>query len=599
LNTFLPSKTEIVLAGKVVNYFPYYPVIHKMEIHAGATIGSAIISFPTHYASDCTPEMGKSAKVSIGGKTVFRGIIGDVPFSIGDRDDSVQLLLYDDKWLLQSRIVGQIGIGTQPTTPAGDVGKYGFTAVGFELIFNKDGKPNKDPSKRDFSHGSTAVHWTLKDIMLFLFDYYVPATVATIAAAKLSTNYNRKPSHLALVGKTALQAIDDVAKNAGESWGLVPGSSASSFTFVRPGYGTEKNVTMVKPKNGARADSANQYWPRACQGGKSMKVSKDVYQVVSGNILKETTYTNTGSNPLLKRDTNFKLKGYSARFSVDVTKYKDNNLGENLTATSQPKKWKNHLLTRVTADGSTYLSKADLDGNEALLANEQLNKPLCWISLDGTAANARLVTGGMTLNVDKALLVFKPDIQLMQDPDPGDSSVSTEPEKITIDDWTSIGIWLTIVTQLEMPDYVQSADGSKYLPSNFYQVVRKPDLVPERRQDVWLPDPSDTDNNGIVKKAEGTEEKYVDVASKLQDVLDAAVDQAPAVECPLELEFPFFPIFDIGDNIVCAGREIGATGDEVVIFIGYDCHESYVTRVKATNVVARIDWDEYVKAGAE
>lgn len=599
--TFLPSITTVHFAGRVVDYFPNFPVIHKIELHAGATIGSAVVSFPTHYASDASPQMGQAVRLAVGGTTVFRGIVGDVPFTIGDREDAVQMLLFDDKWLLQGKIIGQIGIGTQPATPLTDVGKYGFTAVGFDVIFNKDGKPDKDPLNLDFSHASTAVLWTLKDIMLFIFFYYVPATVATISTTMLGTNYNRKPSHLSLAGKTALQAINDVASCAGESWGLKPGEAASTFTFVRPGSGTARIINMPRPKGGARADSSTQYWPSSCRGGKSVKVSKDVFQVVSANVLKEHTYSNVGDDPLLKLDTEFKLKGYAARFSVDVTKYKAHNLGENLVAGSQPKKWKPNLLTRAIADGSGYLDKISIDANEALLSNEQINKPICWVSLDGTEENARLLTGGMAVNVDKGLVVFKPEVQLMPDPDPVDGSVSDEPERMAIADWSLVGIWLTVVTQLEMPDSVQSEDSSRYLPTHFHQVIRKPDLIPERREHVWLPDPLSTDNNAtiIAEDPEDEEEKYVDVEAKLQDVLDAALAQTPEVESPLEFDFPFFPLFNIGDKIVFTGRNMGVTGNEVVISIGYDVHESYQTRVKATNIVARVDWDEYVKAGVE
>lgn len=580
---YVPPKAVAHFEGKVVNYAPNTVYILEANRYAGSGIGSAVISYQAAYAWDATPEMGKAARITMGGTTVFRGVVGNAPFEVGTDQDEVQLVLFDDKWLMQSKTIGQIGIGTQ----AG--GESGFKDVAFEVIFNKDGQPNKNPSSREFHTGSAAVFWTLKDIMLFLFDYYIDSDVATCAETQLSTAYLRTPSHLNFVGMSALQAVDEVTQAAGETWGLIPDTSTSTFIAVRPGSGTEKKARMFSPQGGAGAGDAGAYHVDQCRSSMSIKDVRDVYQVKSARIIKERVHSNKGDDPLLLGAA-FNDKEFYYRYKVDITKYEDNDLGANLTSGSKPKPWLKELVTRLNAGGSTYLTAPDLVSNPALKASQRISKPPVWLSLGGTEEKARLVTGGCRIDTENGTIEFKQRVKLKDDTD-------ETTNEIEISSWATVGVWATLVTVLELPQYLETDTDNKYLPKSFMQVIQKSDLVPERRQDSWLPD-LQGGNNDISKLATSSEEKYVDIEAPLQDVIDSAIASTPSVETPVDFRFPFMPTLQIGDRLSPAGRDVNTTGNEVVTMISYtfkDGVPSYM-QARSTNITTSVDPENFVEA---
>ena len=585
---YKPPTAHIQLEGIVFNHWPVTAQIIEISKLAGAAVGSAVVIYPSEYASDAAPEMGKWIRLKIGNQIVFRGVVGHGPYQIESRSDELQLVAFDDKWGMEANIIGQPGIGSQ-----GDpAGSEGFQDVGFEVIFNRDGKPNKNASNREFDTGSSAVYWALGDIMLFLFDYYIDSTVAQIDADDLTSAYNRTPSHLCMIGQTALQAVDTVAQLAGQSWGLVPGTSHSQFTPVIPGAGTTRRVYLARPKGGQRVTGTTSYHASSCRAGTTIRNSRDSYLAVSSRIVKETTYKNFGDNPLLTGRGLFEDKEYYVRYDVDVTKYSANNLGNNLSAGSRPHPWLPHLVTRLTADGSDYVTKAQIDATPALLANERVQKPQVWVSpTDTDSANARLCTGGVRIDCDNATIDFKRVINL----EPADAA---DPDDVEIPNWTNVGIWLTVATVLALPDSVQSSTDDEYLPRTFYDIIQKPDLVPERRQDAWLPDLTNASPNAITQVATSAEEKYVDVDARLTDAINSAIAASPAIESPLMLEFPFLPSIDIGNLIDVRGRNVGASGNEVVTEVSYkfvDGVPSFM-KVQATNITVGVDPSQFVEA---
>jgi hypothetical protein len=591
---FTPPAADVSLEGVVFNYWPIKPHIVEIRQFAGMAYGTATICYPAHYAADAEPQMGKGAVLRLDNKVVFRGIVADGPFAMNAENDEVQLLLLDDKWRMASTVVGQIGIGTQ-----GDpAGSEGFKDVAFELVFNRDGRPNKDPAAREFNTGSGAVYWTLSDVMRWLFDYYIPSSVVTLDADLLSGDgYARIPSNLNLMGQQAHQAVDTVAQLAGESWGLIPGNSASAFIPIRAGSGTRRNVYLIAPRTGRRATEANRYYATSCNVPKNLRDSRDVYQAVSSPIVKESTYTSAGENPLLVLLAGFKDKEYEARYKVDVTKYLANNLGANLSSGSRPKRMLQNLCTRLNTAGTAYLTAAEIAATPALQLNERLKKPFVWVSLTGAEADAQLCVEGHRLDLENGLLDFESRIGLL--PDAG-----AEPDQITVvangRTWASVHVWLTAATVLEMPAYAQSSAERQYLPMQAYQVLQRTDLVPERRQNVWLPD-LDGNNNAVSKILAGPEdeeEKYVDVDDRLSEAVASAIDSTPDVATPVELDFAFVPLFDLGDRIAMKGRQVGASGDEVVVEIAYQFLEGTPTstHVRATNVLGAMDPEQFVEA---
>lgn len=566
-------------------YMPPVVAIHRVEQMAGAAIGTAVISYPAHYASDATPQMGKGVRIKLEGRVIFRGVIGNGPFKVSNDSDELQLVLFDDKWLMSRKTIGQPGIGTKPNSVPG---LYGFNDVCFDVIFNRDGKPNKDPDKTDFITDATAVFWTLKDVLKFVFLYYIDPADAKLNSALLSSGYDRKPTHLNLVGQTALQAVDTVAQHAGESWGLIPGSSSSAFVPVRPGHGTKRSIFFFKPKAHGRSDSATTWHVSDGSSSLSVQECKDDYIAMSGSILKEHTVTNKGSYPLLVRNTSYvdPAKEHVAQYTVDVEQYAVHMLGPALSAGSRPKKWSRELVTRLNAGKNGYITAANIAADPSLRHNDRLAKPFLWVSLDGTEANARLCTGGFRINADHGTIEFKAKPDLW--PATGDKE-----ESVTVGNWATAGIWLTIATVIGLPKTSQSTVASRYLPKRFTQLIIKSDLVPEQRGIVWLPKMSGT-NNELDKVSLVTEE-YVDVSDQLDEMVDGAIAQTPDIESPLDLEFPFMPELNIGDRLEVNGRSFAVSGNEVVTQISYNIHNAYDVKVRATNVLAGVNPEQFME----
>jgi len=128
------------------------------------------------------------------------------------------------------------------------------------------------------------------------------------------------------------------------------------------------------------------------------------------------------------------------------------------------------------------------------------------------------------------------------------------------------------------------------------QMIPKPDLVPERRQYVYLPDLASSDAHAISSPSTGgTEEKYVSVTARLFDVAIAALRRSPAIETPIDILLELFPLWNVGDRLVLVGRNLGQTGDEVITEIEYGIHHQYETRVKASNLMASVDPEKFVR----
>jgi hypothetical protein len=296
-------------------------------------------------------------------------------------------------------------------------------------------------------------------------------------------------------------------------------------------------------------------------------------------------YSNKGTNPMLKRVENFKHKEYAARFEVDVSKYEDNNLGKNLSTGSQPKPWLSDLVTRLNATADGYVTAAQISSTPALTKNQRVDIPV-WISTDGTEGNAKLCSGKFRFDVKHGLIDFEARVEIM-------TEKGKTREMISVTDWSAVGIWITVATVLENQQVVEST-GETYLPETMYELILKPDLVPERRQNTWLPDLSTELPHQITKLSTSAEEKYIDIEDRLTEAATSAQAQSPKVETPITLLLEFFPVWAVGDRISVAGRSTGATGDEVITSISFDVTHSYETRIQASNVMKSVDPEKFV-----
>ena len=597
---YVGPRTNVIFAGQVIiGLTSSKATISSIDRYAGMTIGSATISFPSRYAIDIEADMGKEARIDIGGTTVFRGVVGDSQADIDGGHDQFEMIQFDDKWQLESAIIGEKGRGTQPPSPPeplAEVGDLGFAVVGFDITFNKHGLPNKKAgtgdANRDFDKTTAAIFWTLGDVMLFIFQYYVDSDIATLEFNDIDKpSYGRVPSHLNLFGQSALQAIDTVATLAGESWGLQPTASGSVFVVVANGAGTIKRIKGFKPKIFKTALQAGLDHYQKIRVGKSIRKSKDVIQVQSANIVKETVYTNIGDDPLLIEDavagaSTYVDKNFKKRFRVDVTKYEDNSLGRSYPDGSKPKRWLKDLVTR-RKNTTEYLTAADIAANEALIDATKIAVPL-WVSEDGTEANARLVIGGARIDLRNGTVELKEQLDVKP------SIVTTLVGKDTIDiKGKTIGVWLTVATVLEERQFAVTLETSNFLPRQFCQLIVKRDLVPQKRENTFLPDLTSGNGNAIAKPA-ATEEDYVDITDKLEVARDNAQGANAQIETNLRADFELMPIYNIGDNIRLSGRDLDTPNDMVCTHVRYEPHPSGKTSIEVTNVNASIDPEDFI-----
>lgn len=583
-----PVIVDLYLPAAIFPLVGVHAVVDEISLYAGAAVGTASVRFPHQYALNAQVTMGMPCRIQILDRVIFRGVIGQAPYRIheGDQGDEVALFLYDDKWRLRARTIGQPGIGTVPAAPPEEVGDEGFSDVGFDTVFNPDGIPNKAPAALDFHSGSSAVQWTLKSMLEWVFEYYVNEDAATLNPALLSVNYDLVPSHVDLTGMPALEAIDAICKLAGESWTLLPGTDASAFRPVRAGAGTVRSVKLFPPRGGAQASTASGLHPSEIEIGGSIQDYADRFVAVSANSAMEQVYSNVGADPLLILSTPTDPK-YSYRWAVDVTAYEANGLGRDLSAGSRPKAWLPHLLSRPNAAVDGYLTALEM---EAPFARQRpaVPAPVLWMSPYSTAiADARLVVSGYALDLDAGTVDMEPKVVLATADQEENETIGTP--------FPAPSLWLTVATRLETRQSA-TADNDARLPDEerVVRIIRKNELVPELRGNPVLPTPGSDNRNAWMQIL--ADDTYVNWTTALQAAADAAAIAADDLETPISMRFPLFPTLDIGDRISISGRTHSASADAVVTEIVYRVHEAYEIRVRATNAVGNLDPDNFERA---
>lgn len=581
---YKPQKVELVWASAAQapqKAFPAVVAIERLQTGCGATPGTAEISYPSEYAKDAVPVPEAPCYLIADNEVLFRGLVVNAPFEIDIANDTLRLELVDDRWLLASKIVGQGRCGTQGE-PAGT---NGWKDVAFDPIFNKDGIPNKDPAALDFLLGTTAVAWTLQDIARWLF-HATHVDVAKITldyeAELAGAGWDYAPKHLSLIGQTIAQALDTLTAMAGETWTLRPGEEVSTYASVkRGGNGTTRTFTLAEPKGGSRVTSADAYYADSCRVARDIVSVRDTHQVFSGPTIKEYTYSNKGDDPLLVLRSAAKDKKFQYCLGVDVTKYAIHSLGAARAGTNaKPKPWLPHLVTRKWADGSTYLLAGQLAEYDTLLNNDTLMEPLLWYAPDGDAANSYLVTGGYRIDARNCLLWIEHRIEVAANAFDGKEGT------MTLDLSGAGRIWLTVATELETRRHAETQMVGM-LTNPMYAVIQKPDLVPELRHLVWLPDLDSTDRNAHIIAATPDEETYVDIYNKIVLLSEAAALATPEIETHVEVTLPWLAVARVGDKLAITGRNLTLSGYEVITDISWQIYETYRMTIEATNVPAR------------
>lgn len=550
--------------------------VDRLEIYAGLAIGTALVVWRGDHGGDPGSYLGDTARITIDGSTVFRGVVAEGPFTAGTGKDELAILLYCDKWRLEEAVVGEYGIG-----PA-DVTAGGFNDVGYDLVFNKGNRPNKAPASYDFSTGTGAVYWELADILTLLLANYVDASEITYSAGTITgaAALGVVPSELNLTGMTALQAIDTVVSMAGLSWALDYGSASSEFVLVVPGSGTTRTAVFATPETGA-APTVTEWHGGEIEVQSSVRNAVDRVRVRSANIIQETMHSNKGTNPLLAAVSGYKSAEYVVAFQVQVNQYENHGLGSNLDAGSDPKPWLPHLITRWKADRTGY----EVAETDELPALEPVAVPV-WVSEDGTEGNAKLAVGGYSIDLQRGLIEVEAEIEVV-------GAGASARETLSGLDWGTAGIWVTVATVLESPAwYTTSASG--YLPTPHPLVLDRKDIAHVRRYNSWLPDLS-ADPHGISKVQTGLAAVYIDAEPRMTEIGDAALAESSALEVTAVVEFPFLPVVDLGDKLAVSGRPMPQlTGDEVVTAVRYGLDGRYTTQVTASNITATVDPEQFI-----
>jgi hypothetical protein len=519
--------------------------------------------------------MGSKARVSINGQTIFRGIVLNAPATVSPGVDQIELMLIDEKRMLSNNVIGQVDIGT--------VTDLGFTDVAFEIIFNKDSMPNKGTAY-DFQEGSASSYWTLRDILQFVFDNFIDPALMTLSATEVAhAAWDATPHDLTLLGQTPAQALDTLSELAGETWAAIVTNGAMTYRSVRPGNGTTRRLGMFRPWTGSKVDAATDAHPNDMRVDVTIANSKDTFDVHSAPIIIESVYSK--ANSLLSTVSTFVDKEYQCRFAVNRSQYAANGLGADRSAISTPKPWLTTLLTRMTSDMSGYVTAAEIASDPTLLRNPRAEIPV-WISETGDLADAKFCLNGYRLDAKNCTIDFKTKCQVL-------ATSGSDPDTIEIADFSLLGVWVNVATILEFPETYVTAVGSQYLTDHIHQLIQLTQLTPERRFNSWLPDLAGA-NNSIATIATSSEEKYLDIGPELKQAGDSALEETAQIETPIEAKLPFFPIWELGDQVSIVGRNLGATGYEVIIDITYDVHEQFVTTIKATNVMKRVNQSKLV-----
>jgi len=578
--TFRPQQCELHLSTAQFRQAIHVPAsIVSADLYAGATPGSVVVEYPTVYAEPGAVSIGQTARLTIGSKTVFRGTVGAAPFAVSAGSDSLSLILYDDKWRMNRRIVGEPDIG-----PNGDEWNKYFTDVGQEIIFNKDNRPNKDPAELDFCTGSNAVYWTLSTALQAVFEWWVDDDI-DLYIGGLDSVYNRKPAHFVAKGSTALSAVDQLFEMAGDTWALRPDAEGNVARRCRPGYGTRRTLRMFDPKTRKSVTSGSKWSLDNIDINITMLNNRDVHAAESSPIVVESTYSTAGGDPLLYRVEDFTDKKFAARYAVNVGNYAANGLGVDLSDGSRPKRWLPRLVTRMAASGDTYVTAAQIAASPILAELPALDLQLWLVPSGASFDNAQLVLSGYEIDTEHCLVDFEKEIEVVNDA--GESGTGS------VEDWSDVDIWLTVATVLESREYKIFGFAEPYLPEQYTKLLDKSDLQPERRYKSLMPDLDTASVNDAVQIAWSEEEKYIDVTDDLQDAVLSSLAASPQTEISMQIGLPFFPVLDIGDRVVLAGRDTDATGDEIVTHITYRAVEAR-TSLDATNVVAGVDPENFI-----
>jgi hypothetical protein len=535
--------------------------ILSVRTEVGNSIGTAVVRYELLHGESGMASVGEHARIAIGGTTVFRGSVGYSELVVEDGDDYNEIMLVDDRFLMQALTVGQPDIGTNEDGS-------GFSDVGWDIVFNADGVPNKAPDELDFNTGSNAESWTLRSILEMVCEFWLDDTIS-LNAGSLPDVFDSIPTSVSMTGMTGLQAVDSVFQLAGTDWCLDYGSSGSQVEACPGSIG--RTIYLGAPKGGTTAESLSYTDAGDCRFRNRVLDSFDRVHAVSGPVVVETTY-NT-ANGLLVKDAAFKDKQYALRFKVDVTQYAGNGLGQSLSAGSKPKPWLQQLVTRMSDDGDSYLSVSAMSALAALDSARPEYK--LWIT-DGD--DRWLLTGKFAIDADNGYILMESSVEVAA------SNGTSTTLALTDERQASMEVAFTVATLTDMRREFSTASSGSYLPDHHHRMIEVTSLTPEVRINSYLPD-LDSDEPGASVQVASSAEDYVSVDDRLEEAAEAELTASPKVENSGRVELPFMPVLSVGNTVGFSGRATGMS-NVYVRSIDYYVHREYSTIITVGNVAA-------------
>lgn len=273
----------------------------------GAEPGEAVVFLADLHAEDVavTTLQGKTAVLTIDGVTVLDGDVFRVIKQLQDR--SIRVVIKDKRWRINATYVGYDKLETLdgdglPTTT------NGLKVLGADVIFNRDGKPNKDidtgiylapPIAPDFVYNRADVaempdcgvddreYWTYGDIIDWLWSNYVtPQTGIAKPTIHSTGGLNRKAGQIDVAYTPVAEAISMVLSQTNASWWLHPDGTAYIVTKDNPI--TSLALNFGNPDNPA-ADCSGYDLTHPSQFTLEHSIEESVAQVdvVGGNQIRQ------------------------------------------------------------------------------------------------------------------------------------------------------------------------------------------------------------------------------------------------------------------------------------------------------------------------
>jgi len=565
----------------------------------GGRWGTCRITFPGDCAEEARGFLGESFRISLNGTIIFHGRILEIGPTIDGTDDKMELIAHDIRWDLQRWRVGQVdrsffGGGAVYDTQL----LSGFSWVGHEILFNRDGKGDRTSSKSisgpggptyNFGTWTGCEKWRLIDMLEFVVNWFAPLFTVNFTALGGAANWKQTDPHVSLYGMTCLQAITHLAHLAGESWYPVYGPAGTDPSYgritVTPiGAFTCKLESLGASANtlGARRDSVLRVSPSL-----RLTDSIDRIEVHSGNLLCETVYSNVSvdERDALLASYDPKHDDYWIGYRVDTQAYQKHKLGGDLPKTSRPKRWVRHLNTRLDES----LTKNEYFDAGAAGLNLGRGRPLVsenaiWVGTNDYD-DPLLLVGGFSIFYDEAIILLRRTIQVRLT-DGTQKSIVLADDIEDAYDKEMFRIWVNINTETEQQIVRQNVGTGDHIVGNpIHELVTAGHLVPRFRFKPWLPK---TRGEGITKPS--GDEFYSDPRDELDRIGRALLSVRKRLESTAKIELWDFADAELGQG-VSMGDDTHLQGDEVITHLTWqfgDYGGIDNMTVTATNNLARV-----------